>query len=259
MSKTNLKPWVLLPYTPHLKLNMKRVIVLLALLIAFQNASAQLFTKEKVANNIDNLDQKFLSWGYFLGFNQYDFKFNYEQDLKDILVDKTFGFHLGLIGDMRINDHLNLRLEPGVFFTTRNLMYDESYFVGTDFNSSDLMREVKSTYIHVPLLLKVSTKRINNFKPFIVGGFSTALNLSSNQDNPDDNSAGEFRMRKNTYFYEIGFGIDLYLLYFKFTPSIRGIFAINDEIIRDADPNSPWTGNVAKMQTRGIFINFTFQ
>lgn len=238
---------------------MKKVLVLLALLMAFQNASAQLFTKEKVANNIDNLDQKFLSWGYFLGFNQYDFKFNYEQDLKDILVDKTFGFHLGLIGDMRINDHLNLRLEPGVFFTTRNLMYDESYFAGTDFNSSDLMREVKSTYIHVPLLLKVSTKRINNFKPFIIGGFSTALNLSSNQDNPDDNSAGEFRMRKNTYFYEIGFGIDLYLLYFKFTPSIRGIFAINDEIIRDADPNSPWTGNVAKMQTRGIFINFTFQ
>lgn len=259
MSKTNLKLWVSLPYTPHLKLNMKQVIVLLALLTAFQNASAQLFTKEKVANNIDNLDQKFLSWGYFLGFNQYDFKFNYEQDLKDILVDKTFGFHLGLIGDMRINDHLNLRLEPGVFFTTRNLIYDESYFAGTDFNSSDLIREVKSTYIHVPLLLKVSTKRINNFKPFIVGGFSTALNLSSNQDNPDDNSAGEFRMKKNTYFYEIGFGIDLYLLYFKFTPSIRGVFAINDEIIRDTDPNSPWTGNVSKMQTRGIFINFTFQ
>ena len=238
---------------------MKRIIIVFAVLIAFQSASAQLFTKEKVANNIDNIDQKFLSWGYFLGFNQYDFKFNYNQDLKDILVEKTFGFHLGLIGDMRLNDYMNLRLEPGVFFTTRNLMYDESYFAGTDFNDSDLVREVKSTYIHVPLLLKISTKRINNFKPFIIGGVSTALNLSSNEDNPDDNSAGEFRMKKSTYFYEIGFGIDLYLLYFKFTPSIRGIFAFNDEIVRDADPNSPWTGNVAKMQTRGIFINFTFQ
>ncbi|WP_426431313.1 porin family protein [Winogradskyella sp. HB-48] len=238
---------------------MKKILVFLTFLVVFQSATAQLFTKEKVANNIDNLDQKFLSWGYFLGFNQYDFKFDYNEDLSDILVDKTFGFHLGLIGDMRINNYMNLRLEPGVFFTTRNLMYDESYFVGTDFNDSDLLREVKSTYIHIPLLLKVSTKRINNFKPFIIGGFSTALNLSSNQDNPDDNSAGEFRMKKNTYFYEIGFGIDLYLLYFKFTPSIRGIFAINDEIVRDADPNSPWTGNVAKMQTRGIFINFTFQ
>ena len=34
---------------------------------------------------------------------------------------------------------------------------------------------------------------------------------------------------------------------------------MNDEIIRDADPNSPWTGNISKMQTRGVFINFTFQ
>ena len=259
MSKTSHKLWVWQQFTQHLKHNMKRIIIFLVLILAFQNVSAQLFTKEKVANNIDNIDQKFLSWGYFLGFNQYDFKFNYNQDLKDILVDKTFGFHLGLIGDMRINDHLNLRLEPGVFFTTRNLQYDESYFAGMEFNDSDLLREVKSTYIHVPLLLKISTKRINNFKPFIIGGFSTALNLSSNQDNPDDNSAGEFRMKKSTYFYEIGFGIDLYLLYFKFTPSIRGVFAINDEIVRDADPNSPWTGNVAKMQTRGVFINFTFQ
>ena len=61
MSKTNHKPWVLQPYTPHLKHNMKKVLVLLALLMALQNVSAQLFTKEKVANNIDNLYQKFFS------------------------------------------------------------------------------------------------------------------------------------------------------------------------------------------------------
>ena len=238
---------------------MKRIVIILVFSLAFQSVSAQLFTKEEIANNIDNIDQKFLSWGYFLGFNQYDFQFNYNEDLKDILVDNTFGFHLGLIGDMRINEYLNLRLEPGVFFTTRNLVYDESYFDGMEFNDSDLLREVKSTYVHIPLLLKVSTKRLNNVKPFIVGGFSVALNLSSNEDNPNDNNAGQFRMTKTTYFYEIGFGIDLYLLYFKFTPSIRGVFAMNDEIVRDADPNSPWTGNVAQMKTRGLFINFTFQ
>ncbi|MDP5081048.1 MAG: PorT family protein [Winogradskyella sp.] len=238
---------------------MKTTLLFIALLISSQSVTAQLFTKEKVANNIDNIDQKLLSWGYFLGFNQYDFNFDYNEDLKDILVDNSFGFHLGLIGDLRINDYLNLRLEPGVFFTTRNLRYDESYFDGMAFNDSDLLREIKSTYVHVPLLLKASTKRINNIKPFIIGGVSVALNLSSNEDNPDDNKSGQFRMVKNTYFYEIGFGIDLYLLYFKFTPSIRGVFAMNDEIIRDDDPNSPWTGNVAKMQTRGVFINFTFQ
>ena len=93
----------------------------------------------------------------------------------------------------------------------------------------------------------------------MVAGVSTSINLSSNENNPDDNSAGEFRMINNTNYYEVGFGIDLYLPYFKFTPSIRGIFAMTDELKRDEDPNSPYTGNIDSMSTRGIFINFTFQ
>ena len=105
----------------------------------------------------------------------------------------------------------------------------------------------------------MSTKRINNFKPFILAGLATSINMSSNQDNPEDNSNGKFRMTKNTFYYELGFGIDLYLYYFKFTPSIRGIFAASDELVRDEDPNSPWTSNINNMKTRGIFINFTFQ
>jgi len=66
-------------------------------------------------------------------------------------------------------------------------------------------------------------------------------------------------MMQSTYYYEVGFGIDLYLFFFKFSPSIRGVFAINDELKRDVDPNSPYTGNIDQMSTRGIFINFTFQ
>ncbi|GAK95407.1 PorT protein [Nonlabens tegetincola] len=120
-------------------------------------------------------------------------------------------------------------------------------------------REVVSTYINVPLLLKFSTKRKNNWKPFVVGGFSWSSNLSSNEENPDDNSAGQFRQMTNVFNYEIGIGVDLYLFYFKFSPSIRGVFAMTDELVPDMDVNSPWTGNISSMQSRGIFINFTFQ
>ncbi|MBT8260978.1 MAG: PorT family protein, partial [Bacteroidia bacterium] len=165
----------------------------------------------------------------------------------------------GLIGNLRINNHLDLRFEPGLYITKRTLNYNPDYFAGQAFNDGDLIREARSTYIHLPLLLKISTKRLNNFKPFIVGGFSTALNLSSNQDNPNDNSAGEFRVIKNNLYYELGIGVDFYLYWFKFTPSIRGVFSLNDELVRDEDPNSPWTGNVHSMKTRGVFLNFTFQ
>ncbi len=237
---------------------MRNLLKIMSFLLISQMASAQLFNKEKILNN-ENFDKDLLSWGYFLGFSSYDFNFDYNQDLKDILVERNAGFNVGLIANLRINEFMDLRLEPGLNITTRNLHYDESYFQGTSFGSSDLLREVKSTYIHIPLLLKLSTKRLNNFKPFIVGGFSTALNLSSNQDNPDDNSNGQFRTKKSMLFYELGFGIDFYLYWFKFTPSIRGVFAMKDEVVRDEDPNSPWTGNIYTMKTRGVFINFTFQ
>lgn len=221
-------------------------------------AYSQIFSEEKI-KNLENFDKKKLSWGFFLGLNQYDYQFKYEQDLKDILVETSAGFSVGLISDLRLNDYFNLRFEPGLFITQRNLQYDESYFDGLDFNDASLLREVRSTYVHFPLLLKVSTKRLNNFKPFLVGGLSTSINLSSNENNPDDNSAGEFRTKRNVLFYELGFGVDFYLEWFKFTPSIRGIFAITDEIVPDADPNSPWTGNINAMRTRGVFLNFTFQ
>jgi hypothetical protein len=34
---------------------------------------------------------------------------------------------------------------------------------------------------------------------------------------------------------------------------------MSDELVQDDDPNSPWTGNINSMSSRGVFINFTFQ
>ncbi len=235
---------------------MKRVFIIILIGICTQTLSAQLFSKERV-RNLQNFDKPRFSWGYTLGANSYDFNFDYSSDAPDvdISVDKTTGFSVGLLGNMRLNDYFDLRLEPMVAFTTRTLTYSGIAFA----NPSDAIREVKSTYVHIPLLLKISTKRLNNFKPFIVAGISTSLNLSSNEKNRDDNSVGEFRMKSNTNYYELGFGIDFYLFYFKFTPSIRGVFAMSDELVRDEDPNSVYTGSIDKMSTRGLFINFTFQ
>ncbi|WP_276389792.1 porin family protein [Eudoraea chungangensis] len=220
-------------------------------LVKTQTLQAQF--NEKPIINLENEDKAFLNWGYYLGFNQFDFKFDYKNDLDDILVEKSVGFNVGLIGEMRINEFFDLRFEPGLFYTTRTLGY-------TGFaESNDAIREVKSTYINFPLLLKASAKRLGNWKPFIIGGASASLNLGSNEKSLDDNSSGTFRMKQTVYNWEIGFGIDFYTEYFKFSPSVRGIFAITDELVPDNDPNSPWTGNIDGLRTRGVFVNFTFE
>ena len=230
---------------------MRQIWLLLLALSLGQPVMAQF--NEKPILNLQNEDKKFLNWGYFLGFNQYDFKFEYKNDLPDVLVSKSFGFNVGLIGEMRINEFLDLRFEPGLFYTLRELGFP-------GFTSeNEAIREVRSTYISFPLLLKVSTRRLGNWKPFVIGGAGMALNLGSNEDSMDDNSSGTFRMKKQVFNYELGFGIDFYLEYFKFSPSIRGVFAITDELVPDTNPNSPWTGNIESLKTRGIFVNFTFE
>jgi len=221
------------------------------LLLATSPGHAQF--KENPIINLENEDKALLNWGYFLGFNQYDFKFEYKNDLDDVLVEKSIGFNVGLIGELRLNEFLDLRFEPGLFYTKRNLGFKGF----TDEN--DALRDVKSTYINFPLLLKISARRFGNWKPYIIGGASASLNLGSNEDSLDDNSSGTFRMTKTLYNWEIGFGIDFYTEYFKFSPSIRGIFALSNELVPDNDPNSPWTGNIDAMKTRGIFVNFTFE
>ncbi|MGB5170399.1 porin family protein [Eudoraea sp.] len=232
---------------------MKYFLVFLIGIVLLNTGTLRAQFNEKPIINLENEDKAFLNWGYYLGFNQFDFKFEYKNDLDDILVEKSIGFNVGLIGEMRINEFFDLRFEPGLFYTTRTLGYKG--FADTN----DAIREIKSTYISFPLLLKASAKRLGNWKPFVIGGVSAALNLGSNEKSLDDNSSGTFRMKQTVYNWEIGFGIDFYTEYFKFSPSVRGVFAITDELVPDNDPNSPWTGNIDALKTRGVFVNFTFE
>jgi hypothetical protein len=232
---------------------MKNNILLFIGLFIGLSTSAQF--NERPVLNLENEDKALLNWGYFLGFNQYDFKFDYRNipEDGDVLVSTKTGFNVGLIGELRINQFLDMRFEPGLFYAQRTIG-----FRGFS-DENNAIRDVKSTYINFPLLLKASTKRLGNWKPYVIGGASFSMNLGSNETSLDDNSSGTFRMTKNNYNWELGFGIDFYLEYFKFSPSIRGIFAINDELVPDNDPNSPWTANLAGMRTRGFFVNFTFE
>ncbi|MES2575105.1 MAG: porin family protein [Bacteroidota bacterium] len=240
---------------------MKKIVVLILLFIATKGQAQlanRLFSKDPIIN-LENFQKQRLYFGFFLGFNSYDFKIDYKTVSEDILINKSTGFNVGLVADLRLQEYISLRFEPGLYYTTRELQYATSYFPTTDPpTSSDKIRLVNSTYIHFPILLKFSALRTGNIRPYIVGGVSATLNLSSNSKSKDDNYEEIFRVKPWTTNYELGFGIDIFSEYFIFSPSIRGVFGFNDELIRDNDPASPWTGNIESMKTRAVFINFTF-
>lgn len=251
---------------------MKKIVVLLILTLTIKvhaQFAKSMFSKDPIIN-LENFQKQRVYFGFYLGFNSYDFKMDYnkfddnpDNIGQDILIKKSTGFNVGLVADLKLQEYVSLRFEPGLYYTKRDLQYPESYFSATTPTPSDKLREVNSTYLHFPLLLKFLALRTGNVRPYILGGVSTTLNLSSNSKSKDDNLQQRFRVKPWTQNYELGFGIDIFSEYFIFSPSIRGVFGLNDELIRDDvnsfDPDeSPYTGRIESMKTRAVFINFTF-
>ena len=236
---------------------MRKIVVfffLSTLLNGYAQRSKNIFSKDPIIN-LENFQKQRIYYGFFLGFNSYDFKIDYKTVEPDVLVKKTTGFNVGIIADLKLQEYISLRFEPGLYITKRFLNYPSNLLFT---NNSDAIREVTSTNIQFPLLFKFSSLRTGNIRPYALGGLSATLNLSSNAKSKDDNLDNQFRVKSWTTNYELGFGIDLFSEYFIFSPSIRGVFGLNDELMRDKDPNSPWTGTIESMKTRAIFINFTF-
>ncbi len=231
----------------------KKYFILTILIFGLNTFLSRAQYTDDIPKNRPFFDKKTVSWGYYFGMNFYDFKIDYDQEYEHIIQESHPGFQVGLVGNLNINENLSIRTEPGVYFTNRKLIFRNLI------TPKDSLREITSNYVQVPLSIKLNTIRYGNIRPYITGGIIYAYNLNSWENSNNDNYAGRFRMRSQVWMYEVGFGFEMYLFYFKFTPSIRGVFSLQDELIRDNDPDSPWTGHVESMMTRGLYINLTFE
>jgi hypothetical protein len=246
---------------------MKKLILLCFSVSFFAFFSA--FSQKEKIENLPNFDKKAWNFGYYLGFNSNSFKVNYNDtsftgvgssDPATLIIEEGLGFIVGVIAERKLHKNVTLRFEPGLMSNVKKITFNNSSLPTQE--DKDKVRDVSGTYLHMPLLLKFSTDRYRNIKPYVLGGLSFDWNFSANEDNPDDNRVGEFRTTKANYMYELGIGVDLYLPYFKFSPSIRGVFGINNELIRDnisSSGASPWTAPIDEFSTRGVFLKFTFE
>ncbi|CAA0219191.1 type IX secretion/gliding motility protein PorT/SprT [Tenacibaculum maritimum] len=216
------------------------------------------FSQREKVLNLPSFDKPLFHYGFYLGLNNNGYKIAYKPSNisnPNVKVESSIGFNVGLIADLRLHDNVNLRFEPGLMSNTKTLIFD--HIPGT--NENIRTREVGATYLHLPLIFKFSTNRLNNFRPYVLGGISYDYNFSSNEKNSNDNSSGEFRATSSNFMYEIGIGVDFYLNYFKFSPSIRGVFALNNELKYDNSSPSQWTDPIDFLGTRGVFLHLSFE
>ncbi len=250
---------------------MKQVLSV-ALLFIFIMSSAQFRTKNKRWNRTES-DYKNISFGYYLGTNIFDFNLHpkgkglNEYQLFKVEAKNSVGFHAGFITRFRLNDYFNYKVEPGVYFVKRDLIFhDVASLIGSVtpegqiITEDDVVRNVKSTYLDIPMFINVHGDRWNNTRPYFQAGVSWMINLQSEEKNLDDNLDGVFRMKTHNFTWQVELGTEIYLNRFKLTPAVKGIFFFNNEWFPD-DPGTPdyWAGSLTAISTRAFVFSLKFE
>lgn len=223
----------------------------------------QTFKTKTKFENLQELDFKKLSWGFWLGVNQFSFDLepinNSDSPTKARVDDvASSSFSLGLLGELRIHKYVNIVFEPSMHFANRSIIFAEN----EDVDGLDFKRKVQSTYVGFPISLKFHGVRWGNTMPYIKGGFGYTYNIQSEENSDQDNFDGVFRMTTHNINWQGEMGIDIYFKRFKLTPHVRGVFFINDELVPDdvtlGDPD-PYTGTIESLKTRAVIFGLRFQ
>ncbi|MFV0182560.1 PorT family protein [Empedobacter falsenii] len=257
----------------------KNLIIALSLTVA-SIANAQFRPNNDRSENRTETDQKKFSFGYFLGTNMMSYKIVpkakaqtnplpgtpdipeddgvNEYELVNLDQESKAGFSVGLIAKMRVNDYIDLKSEPGLHFAQRTLYFNYKKR-NTEEKTTDL-REVKSTYVEIPLLLNFHGDRWYNTRPYIQGGLGYLMNLQSNEKKEDDNATGVFRTTTNNFNWQAEIGVEIYFKRFKLTPALKGMFFFNNEIVPDKPSTDPyWTGSLNSLSTRAFVFSLKFE
>ena len=232
--------------------------ITLFLIICF--AEVSFAQKLKKPQNLPRYDLQKLHFGFTIGINSLDFIMNKNlnyvgfDSLVNAYSNNQYGFNLGIVSNLRLGKFTDLRFIPTLVFGERILDYNFKLNNNNE-NVITESKRIESTLLDFPFHLKYKSERYNNIRTFIITGIKYSLDIAS-QDKIDDEGEELVKLKKHDIMVEIGFGIDFYLEYFKFSPQIKlshGIFnVLNKE-------NTIYTKSFNQLRTNGWMLSFTFE
>ena len=179
------------------------------------------------------IDLRPLHFGISIGLNLQDATFrNVGPQLIDDGTTRTIlcdddtwnpGFSVGVLADWRLSEHFSLRFTPQMHFGSKHLVFRDL----DDLNDSGYPREstqdMKNTYLAVPVDIKFSALRFNNYRPYLIGGISPMINLTGKDQ-------AFVQLKRFDTMVELGMGCDFYLPFFKLIPEIKFCYGLNNSL-----------------------------
>lgn len=248
---------------------MKRCVLILSLLVSVAIAAV---AQSRVPQNKPYIDLRPLHFGISVGAHLQDMELRnvgpQTIDLPDLGptasnvvcdVDSwTPGFSVGVVADLRLGQHLSLRANPTMHFGGKHFTFYDLLHKDENNRPMRYQQDMKCTYLSLPVDVKFSAQRFNNYRPYVVAGVSPMLNLSGKDQD-------YLQLKRYDMMIEVGLGCDFYLPFFKLIPELKFCYSLTDALdknhvgdLRDANKiaiaSSVWSA-----QTKMIMLTFYFE
>jgi hypothetical protein len=214
--------------------------------------------KYKKSQNLSRYDYEKIHFGFTLGINELNFNLQKNSNtitndtLKTINTKSQKGFNLGIVSNLRLGKYTDLRFVPALIFGERQVNYS---FLDSLNVSIDELKKIESTLLEFPIYIKYKSARYNNFRVYVMSGLKYSMDIAS-QNEIDDEGQEIVKLKENDLMGEIGFGLDFYLEYFKFSPQIKISYGLINLLSKD---QTIYTQSINHLRTNGWMLSFTFE
>ena len=212
----------------------------------------------KAQFNVLSFDEKFrhkpVHFGILLGLNRSDFRiyrselFTIDDTIRSVESSRGPGFTLGIISNLRIGQHFDLRLLPTMTFTERNLSY-------RTFEDSSHVQFIESINLEMPVLLKFKSNPWKDIRLYVLAGAKYSYDLASNAK--ARNAENLVKVNPHDLHLDYGIGMEIYFPMFILAPEIRisqGLFDIHA-----LDPALQYSSVLDRLLSRMVMITFNFE
>lgn len=249
---------------------MKRLLHIFFFSLLFLQVMSQ--HKEESGVHLPKFYKNRMHFGFALAYNKTDFRIHTVKNsafpdtviggvtygMKSIYTKSDPGFALGIISDFRLQEYLRLRFTPNISFASRNLEYT---LQNANRDSTKIFKKsVESTFIILPLELKLQSKRLDNFGAYIIGGGGYTLDLVSKKKGQAVGGANELddavQLKRDDFFYSGGAGVDFYLQYFKLGLEVKVLQGTKNLI---QPLNNIFTKSIDKVNSKMVIFSVTFE
>ena len=170
------------------------------------------------------------------------------------------GFSVNVLADYRIAEHFNLRISPGLYFGNKTVRYlnhrgNPEWLDQYKYKQS---QNIKSTYIVVPIDLKMSAKRYHNMRPYFTAGAMYTGDLAKDHSE-------QLRLKNSDVMLTVGMGCDFYMSFFKLCPEVKFCFGMKNVLdknrpdLAEDQTLQPFTKSVNKIKNNMVVVTFYFE